>query len=619
MAKELGGTVDRRSGLSILVPVLLVAYGIIVFRNAWLSEDAYITYRTVDNFLHGYGLTWNVAERVQAYTHPLWMLLHAVCYAFTQEIYFTGLAISIVASLCAVSLGALRLPTSAASAVVGVSILLFSKAFVDYSTSGLENPLTHLILVIFLLVYFRPGPVNGRRLSLLSLFAALGTLSRMDTLLFFIPLLLESLWQLRGRRALLAVAFGFVPLVLWEMFSLLYYGFPFPNTAYAKLNTGIPASELLAQGIAYLQDSLIQDRVTLPAILGALTAATVMRRRELLPLAIGILLYLGYVVKIGGDFMSGRFLAAPLLCAVVVVWRLQFSTKSAWLALGLVLVAGVLSPDPPPLSGKDYGLDAAIEREKGEPDHLFERSHGIADERELYYPATGLLRAFRARESGSPWPDHAWATAGRNHRGKGRIIHVNSSIGLLGFFAGPVPHFIDPPALADPLLARLPAAKHWRIGHFFRVVPNGYVETIVSGRNEICDEKLAQYYERLSLVTRGKLFDRSRLVAIWELNTGQHEHLIDRTLYRRLPSSHNDKGLTEYTVEELDAFFQEDPNDPYAHYKAGIAHAKRGNLDQALIHWEAARRADPDDRCVRQDLARAYEIKRSLSSKDPIP
>ena len=34
-----------------------------------------------------------------------------------------------------------------------------------------------------------------------------------------------------------------LPLLAWELFSLLFYGFPFPNTYYAKLNTGIPKAE----------------------------------------------------------------------------------------------------------------------------------------------------------------------------------------------------------------------------------------------------------------------------------------------------------------------------------------------------------------------------------------
>jgi arabinofuranosyltransferase len=31
---------------------------------------------------------------------------------------------------------------------------VFSKAYIDYSTSGLENPLTHLLIVLFFIVYF---------------------------------------------------------------------------------------------------------------------------------------------------------------------------------------------------------------------------------------------------------------------------------------------------------------------------------------------------------------------------------------------------------------------------------------------------------------------------------
>jgi hypothetical protein len=41
------------SALLLLLPV----------RTAWMSDDAYLTLRTVDNWLHGYGLRWNPLER----------------------------------------------------------------------------------------------------------------------------------------------------------------------------------------------------------------------------------------------------------------------------------------------------------------------------------------------------------------------------------------------------------------------------------------------------------------------------------------------------------------------------------------------------------------------------
>ncbi len=49
----------------------------LVAARAWVCDDAYISFRTLENLLDGYGLRWNVDERVQVYTHPLWLLLVA--------------------------------------------------------------------------------------------------------------------------------------------------------------------------------------------------------------------------------------------------------------------------------------------------------------------------------------------------------------------------------------------------------------------------------------------------------------------------------------------------------------------------------------------------------------
>ena len=47
---------------------------LLILYQTTLTIDALITFRVIDNFVHGYGLRWNIAERVQAYTNPLWML-----------------------------------------------------------------------------------------------------------------------------------------------------------------------------------------------------------------------------------------------------------------------------------------------------------------------------------------------------------------------------------------------------------------------------------------------------------------------------------------------------------------------------------------------------------------
>jgi arabinofuranosyltransferase len=598
----------EEKGLSAGVFLLLLVFGIVLVRTAWLCDDAYITFRTVDNFINGYGLTWNVAERVQAYTHPLWMFLLSAIYFFTREIYYSSTFPSLVLSLAAAGLVALRLASSKTAALLALSVFFCSRAFVDYSTSGLENPLTHLILALFLLLYVRPEPLDYRKLFLLSFIAALGMLNRMDVFLLFLPPLTCLLWQLRGAKGLAAMGLGFLPFLLWEGFSLFYYGFLFPNTAYAKLNTGIPANELLVQGFSYLQDSLQQDPVTLPVIAAGALTPLLLKQWKLMPLSIGMLLYVLYVVKIGGDFMSGRFLAAPLLVGVAILSRICWRPKFVIPAVAAVWTLGFFSPYPPLLTGGSFGADYTDDEKQYNIANLFKKTNGISDERRFYYQDTSLLNALIAGKKALQ--SNILAQEGARWRKRGKALFIIDAIGFFGFFAGPDLHIIDPPALADPLLARLPAGKaeKWRIGHFVRIIPNGYTETLESGQNLICDEKLAGYYNMLSLLTRGDLFAFQRLKEIWNMNTGKYDHLIAPDIYRGLDVAHNKKGLAEYSVKELLPVVDRNPDDAYAQYKLGIAYARSGLLEQAIAHLENAVKLHPEDRCMRRDLAQANKV-----------
>jgi arabinofuranosyltransferase len=113
-------------------------------------------------------------------------------------------------------------------------------------------------------------------------------------------------------RALVkAIAIGAMPAVAWTLFSLYYYGFPFPNTAYAKLGAGIPINERVIQGGKYLLDSAMRDYVTLPFVIVGMVIGFRGSRPDK-ALAGGSLFYLAFVISTGGDFMSGRFLTVPL-------------------------------------------------------------------------------------------------------------------------------------------------------------------------------------------------------------------------------------------------------------------------------------------------------------------
>ena len=502
-------TSDRGAEVALVTCGLGLA--VVLVRSAWVADDAFITLRTVDNFVRGYGLTWNPSERVQAYTHPLWMFVLSAGYAFTREPFYTTVALSFALNTLAVLLFICRLARTTRGAILGIVVLLVSKAFVDYSVSGMENPLSHLLIALFLWAYFERDESQRTTLLLFGI-ASLALVNRLDAAVFYFPPLACRLWRFGSRKSLSVVAAGFAPLILWECFSLLYYGFPIPNTAFAKLTTGIPTSAMIHQGLRYLADSLQTDPVTLPAIVTGVALPFLLRDRDAIPVGIGVLFHLLYVVWIGGDFMSGRLLSLPLFCTVILIARCEWGRLRSWaVALALALVLGMRAPFPTILCGSDFGSygDDPI------------GAHGIADERRFYFQYAGLLNMGKRLE------EHPWASRGIWAREENVQVMVYYTVGYFGFFAGQGVHIVDPFGVADPLLSKIPVDDpNWRIGHFRREVPSGYVESLASDRNLIEDPRLAEYYDRLRSVTRGRLLDPDRLSAIWHVNVRERYPLL---------------------------------------------------------------------------------------------
>ncbi|MBI5267109.1 MAG: hypothetical protein HY851_07750, partial [candidate division Zixibacteria bacterium] len=297
---------------------------------------------------------------------------------------------------------------------------------------------------------------------------------------------------------------------------LYYYGFPFPNTYYAKTHTGIPSGEILQQGFLYFLDSLRINPITLLTIFIGLASAFVIRSARVIAVAFGIALFFIYTLRVGGDFMSGRFFTAPLVCAVALLTQLPISL-TGWRSLipiTLVLVIGLSSPKAPIFSTELYGTAGENEI----------NPFGIADERGWYYQGTGLMLMKR----GTVYPDHYWSHKGLEARDRGTGVIYDRSVGFMGYWAGPAIHIVDMFGLTDPLLSRLPEEnpKVWRIGHFVRTSPAGYESTLLIDSNVVDDPNLHAYVDRLRILSRGRLWSTERLKTIITFNTGQYESLL---------------------------------------------------------------------------------------------
>lgn len=518
-----------------LVVLAVIIYASIVLKTAWVSDDAYITFRTVENFRGGYGLVFNIGERVQSFTHPLWLFLISGIYMITSVIgalniwahlYYIVITLSIGISILAVGLFAYKISRSTRMAILGILVLTLSKAFVDYSTSGLENPLTHILLVLFFIIFLNYYEEGGRKLFILSLVASLATLNRVDTILIFSPVIMYMFLQEKDRRkAIIYVGLGFFPIIIWEIFSIFYYGFPFPNTAYAKLNTGISKLDLVKQATHYFTNSLLIDPITLIAIFSAIAIVIITKQKQLIPIVVGLGLYLLYILYIGGDFMSGRYFSAPLMVALILIAQNHITSgRTFGIIFSLILFIGIMSSFSPLRSPLDYGV--------GNDFRAYIDDNGISDERAVYYPRMGLFRTNRSRAfPGSRYAGKKWVFQDNKLE-----VELIGPLGVFAYQAGPNVHVIDLNGLADPFMSRLPIIDNqsWRIGHFRHLIPDGYLETLSSGESLIQEPNIAQYYENLSLVVRGELFNWKRIIEIFKFNIGKNQYMIDEYI-RTLP------------------------------------------------------------------------------------
>ncbi len=532
--------------MKLLIACLILLFYIFAI-NFWLGDDAYITFRVSENFVNGYGLRWNPEERVQSYTNPLWMFLTAAAYAVTGQMYWNVFALSAVLTAAAVFFlfFSLRRSKTAGLAMLTLFLtLLSSKAFVDYSGSGLEFSLAYLLTALFLfLLQFKE---SGNRLLALSAVASLSAVNRLDSALLFYPILGYLLWQAARKknfRSIAAISTGALPIVFWLVFSLVYYGFLFPNTYYAKLNSSLSQRELLRAGLAYFTCTLRHDPVSLILILSGLIAGFASGKTIQRIIALSIVLHLLYLFKIGGDFMSGRFFSLPVILSIYLIGEFLERWKRPKWADPVFLAAACLSFIAGPVQ-KLPGVS---------PQHWdFWEESGVSDERGYYHAQTNPFVT-----NYSPYPLDPNAAAGIVFSIFPGSAAVHN-IGFFGYYAGPEKTIVDLYGLSDPLLARLPA--YGRAGHLPRLLPAGYIDPSLSNLppENILDPELRQFNRDLRTITSGPVFSLRRWKLIFQYNTRPYyskQYLVAEEcfipLYKRFPL------LSQFTEQQRqDAIFR---------------------------------------------------------------
>ena len=495
-----------------ILTLLITAYVVIVF--AWVGDDAQITLRQVWNFIQGYGITFNIPDRVQAFTHPLWFLILSLATFITQELYYTTVILSIVIAIISVFL-LLKLEFTQErtdiTIITPVILLLFSWSFFDYTTSGLENPLAFLLVGLLLNNLSREDWKDKLQLSYILM--ALLVLTRFDYFVLFLPLALLLLFECKSiKQALLVILPGLILLLMWHCFATFYFGFTFPNTYYSKLGTDIPIQNYINNGMEYL-NSLKLDTSSTFIIISGILLTLISKNKILYSLSTGLILYLLYIVWSGGDFMLGRYFSILIYLSIGLIILslknnliLNKSTKNFhMLSLLLICIINGSTQQYPFNKGTNVNYKPRVSY------------NYIGDERGGNYRSSGLLSSERT------------PLLNKKKRLEKQPKTYRTVCGLLGGLAhsDPTHYLIDLCTLTDPFLARIPPIQtgFFTTGHLIRMMPTGYGERLLGNIDTLPDESLNEMLDDILLVTRGDLFKWERMMAIWRLNTGYYNQL----------------------------------------------------------------------------------------------
>ncbi|MEO7331444.1 MAG: hypothetical protein ABI193_22910 [Minicystis sp.] len=332
-------SIDGARILGLLIPALLLGVNMLRVQS-YTVDDSYISFRYARNLARGLGLVYNPGERIEGYTNFLWTLILALAIKLGLDPVLVAKLLGATSAFAALfltyAIGARLRPYRSAPAVAPW-LLASTVVFSGYAVFGLETSFFVALVLGGTLLFLREvGPLfqgapiaeapTSRAFPWSGLLFALAGLTRPEAPLFLGLLMLFLGRRFFARQNLLRAAIFIAPLLAHLAFRRAYYGAWVPNTLGAK--TGNLQGQLVG-GWAYLHNYLVHGGPLIWLALIGVAVGLVQRRRDIVAIATITITFAGYIVLIGGDWMSLFRFMAPfepfcfLLIDVGVRWALD--------------------------------------------------------------------------------------------------------------------------------------------------------------------------------------------------------------------------------------------------------------------------------------------------------
>ncbi|CAN5611455.1 hypothetical protein BH10BAC5_BH10BAC5_01850 [soil metagenome] len=341
-----------------LLAILCIIFIKLCFDVQFLQDDSFISFRFVKNFVQGYGLVFNPGEHVEGYTCLLWVLLLSVFYAAKFSLENVSQYLSLAFGLASLvftfflSRSFIMNDNSAHnkskvssedrgilkySDLLPMVLLIFTGAFNFWAISGMETTMfiAFVLMSVFYYIKIRKNEVTGKEVPaklyiLLPFFLVLASLTRPEGMYFFGLIVLHKIIiaikehkknafkEIFSKKNILIYAIYIVPVAIHMIIRLLYYGYPFPNTAYAK--TGI-SSVYLSAGIDYFIG--FYKAYMLYGLIVLLPLFLFKRKENFFEVSLYYLLivfYTIYIVTVGGDVLKQYRFFLPILPFIYILF-----------------------------------------------------------------------------------------------------------------------------------------------------------------------------------------------------------------------------------------------------------------------------------------------------------
>ncbi|MFH1760943.1 MAG: hypothetical protein ABIA63_07560 [bacterium] len=322
----------------ILLPLVLIVSLFIahaVYLNC-VAEDAFISFRFAKHLAQGYGIKWNIGEPpVEGYTNFLWVIICAAVYKMGFNLPGISQVLGILAAIGTLSYVFLFasniLNLRGVTALLPCLFLAIAGPFATWAASGMETNLFGLLLMMgtyYSAKFWKDNLITNLNFSLISLFLA--TLTRPEGFFVYgIISFLSIMYSLnKSRPKLKSVLAGnltfIIPFALYFVWRFSYFGYPLPNTFYAKTGGGLyqiirGAKYTICFGFYYLSPLflmcvlfLISQRNAIINKIPGIKSHLILNKYIYSCIAICIT-YSLYITLVGGDYMAMYRFYVPIL------------------------------------------------------------------------------------------------------------------------------------------------------------------------------------------------------------------------------------------------------------------------------------------------------------------